>query len=95
MMESKFCHRYCVRSPVDHTSSSVRWTGLISWGGRGTLVETTLMNYKYLNFQEKTKEVIGFLSTQRRFVVALVCVTCSGGISFVERTEEIIFKLFL
>jgi hypothetical protein len=94
MMEY-FCRRYCMQSLLDHTSSSVQWTGPISWDCRGTGVKTTLMNCKYLSFQEKTEEVIGFLSTQKRFVVAVVCVTCSGCISFAQRTEEIIFKLFL
>jgi hypothetical protein len=53
------------------------------------------MNCKYLNFQEKTEELIGFLSTQRRFVVAAVCLTFSGYIGFEQGTEEIIFKLLI
>jgi len=48
-----------------------------------------------LNFQEKTEEVIGFLSTQRRFVVAAVCLTLLGYIGFVQRTEEITLKLLI
>jgi hypothetical protein len=58
-------------------------------------VKTTLINCKYLNFQEKTQEIIGFLSTQRRFVAAAVCLTFLGYIGFAQGTEEIIFKLLI
>jgi hypothetical protein len=40
---------------------------IISWSWKGSWVKTTLMNCKYLKFQEKTEEVIGFLSTQEAF----------------------------
>jgi len=53
------------------------------------------MNCKYLNFQKKTEEVIGLLSTQRRFVVAAVCLAFSGYIGFAQGTEEITVELLI